>query len=225
MTKMVPHSKKQQPGQDLQQRVIRYMGDRAFNSLELLSPCGRCVGKQSSRGARTYIEAHLRYSQEYLDKSHLDTSDVDAFVELHIEQGPLLENEKKEVGIVTGIFGPSLVHVQFNGSGGHGGGMPMEFRSPPGLPPWICCVRDFMQSCPLRSFCRLTTALRCLQTGPGAFRNDPSLAAAEVALLADKAARSTGEPSTMTVACLDRLPTSRTLCPQAELSEPWQALR
>ena len=80
----------------------------------------------------TNFEAYLHYPQEYLDKSYLDTSNVDAFVELHIEQGPLLENEKKEVGIVTAIFGPSLVHVQFNGSGGHGGGMPMEFRPAPG---------------------------------------------------------------------------------------------
>ena len=66
--------------------------------------------------------------QEYLARSQLDTSSVEAYVELHIEQGPLLENEAKEVGIVTGIFGAALVHVQFNGSGGHGGGMPMEFR-------------------------------------------------------------------------------------------------
>lgn len=66
--------------------------------------------------------------QEYLIGSQLDTSSVEAYVELHIEQGPLLENEQKEVGIVTGIFGAALVHVQFNGSGGHGGGMPMESR-------------------------------------------------------------------------------------------------
>lgn len=68
--------------------------------------------------------------QDYIDKSKLDTSGVDAFVELHIEQGPLLEKEGKDVGVVTDIFGPAVVHVQFNGSGGHGGGMPMEFRCP-----------------------------------------------------------------------------------------------
>ena len=66
--------------------------------------------------------------QEYLRNSQLDTSKVEAYVELHIEQGPLLEKESKEVGVVTGIFGAAMVHVQFNGSGGHGGGMPMEFR-------------------------------------------------------------------------------------------------
>ena len=66
--------------------------------------------------------------QEYIKLSQLDTSNVEAYVELHIEQGPLLENEAKEVGVVTGIFGAAMVHVQFNGSGGHGGGMPMEFR-------------------------------------------------------------------------------------------------
>lgn len=70
----------------------------------------------------------LSILQEYLDKSVLDTGSIDTFVELHIEQGPLLENSKKQIGVVTGIFGPALLHVQFNGSGGHGGGMPMEFR-------------------------------------------------------------------------------------------------
>lgn len=70
----------------------------------------------------------FRAVQEFLDKSRLETSGIDAFLELHIEQGPLLENESKQIGIVTSIFGPALVHVQFNGSGGHGGGMPMEFR-------------------------------------------------------------------------------------------------
>lgn len=66
--------------------------------------------------------------QEYLDGSRLDHKTVDAYVELHIEQGPLLEAEKKDVGIVTHIFGPSLTHVIFNGSGGHAGGMPMAYR-------------------------------------------------------------------------------------------------
>ena len=63
-----------------------------------------------------------------MDKSKLDVDNVHAYVELHIEQGPLLEKGDKQVGVVTGILGPSVVHVQFNGSGGHGGGMPMEFR-------------------------------------------------------------------------------------------------
>lgn len=66
--------------------------------------------------------------QAYLDGSKLDASTVDSYVELHIEQGPLLEADNRDVGIVTHIFGPSLTHVIFNGSGGHAGGMPMAYR-------------------------------------------------------------------------------------------------
>ena len=86
--------------------------------------------------------------QEYLDKSVLDVENVHAYVELHIEQGPLLENDNKEVGVVTGILGPSVVHVQFNGSGGHGGGMPMEFRLSLFSSPFnqSCLLFDFLAS-------------------------------------------------------------------------------
>jgi hypothetical protein len=68
---------------------------------------------------RTVVE------QEYLASSQLETGKVEAYVELHIEQGPLLENGGQEVGIVTGIFGPALVHVQSDGSGGHGSVKPL----------------------------------------------------------------------------------------------------
>lgn len=63
-----------------------------------------------------------------MDGSKLDLKSIDSYVELHIEQGPLLEANDKDVGIVTHIFGPSLSHVVFNGSGGHAGGMPMANR-------------------------------------------------------------------------------------------------
>ena len=67
-------------------------------------------------------------AQEYLDGSRLNTDRVDSYVELHIEQGPLLEAGGRDVGVVTHIFGPSLTHVVLNGSGGHAGGMPMANR-------------------------------------------------------------------------------------------------
>ncbi len=49
-------------------------------------------------------------------------------MELHIEQGPALEAEGKQIGIVEAIMAPSLVRVEFSGRGGHGGGMPMSYR-------------------------------------------------------------------------------------------------
>jgi len=51
-----------------------------------------------------------------------------AFVELHIEQGPLLERKKIPLGIVTQIAAPASLRITIEGSGGHAGGMLMPDR-------------------------------------------------------------------------------------------------
>ena len=51
-----------------------------------------------------------------------------AFVELHIEQGPLLERENLPIGIVEMIAAPSTLRVQLTGVGGHAGAMLMPER-------------------------------------------------------------------------------------------------
>ena len=64
-------------------------------------------------------------TQEYADKALLkDPESIAAFVELHIEQGPHLEAEKKNIGIVEAIMAPALLRIEFTGRGGHGGGAP-----------------------------------------------------------------------------------------------------
>jgi len=52
----------------------------------------------------------------------------EAFVELHIEQGPLLEREQKQLGIVERIAAPASLRVVIEGSGGHAGGVLMPDR-------------------------------------------------------------------------------------------------
>jgi N-carbamoyl-L-amino-acid hydrolase len=51
-----------------------------------------------------------------------------AFVELHIEQGPLLERQRIPLGIVTKIAAPASLRVSIEGSGGHAGGVLMTDR-------------------------------------------------------------------------------------------------
>jgi ureidoglycolate amidohydrolase len=51
-----------------------------------------------------------------------------AFVELHIEQGPLLERQKVPLGIVTQIAAPASLKILIEGSGGHAGGVLMPDR-------------------------------------------------------------------------------------------------
>jgi ureidoglycolate amidohydrolase len=50
------------------------------------------------------------------------------FVELHIEQGPLLEQEGLDLGLVTHIAAPASVRVLIEGEGGHAGGKLMRGR-------------------------------------------------------------------------------------------------
>jgi ureidoglycolate amidohydrolase len=77
------------------------------------------------------------------------------FVELHIEQGPLLERSKLPLGIVTAIAAPAALRIFIEGDGGHAGAVLM----------------------------------------PG--RRDAFLAAAEIALAIESAAKSTGAIDTV----------------------------
>jgi ureidoglycolate amidohydrolase len=51
-----------------------------------------------------------------------------AFVELHIEQGGILERERIALGVVTHISAPASLRVSIEGSGGHAGGVLMPDR-------------------------------------------------------------------------------------------------
>ncbi|MHC0038455.1 M20 family metallo-hydrolase [Pseudoneobacillus sp. C159] len=52
-----------------------------------------------------------------------------AFFELHIEQGPVLENNQKKIGIVTGIAAPVRFLLKINGKASHSGTTPMAMRN------------------------------------------------------------------------------------------------
>src|SRR5205085_2830390 len=51
-----------------------------------------------------------------------------AFVELHIEQGPLLEQHSNDIGVVTAIAAPASLRISFEGEGGHAGAVLMPDR-------------------------------------------------------------------------------------------------
>lgn len=53
---------------------------------------------------------------------------IGAFLELHIEQGPVLESLDAPIGIVSGISGPLWLTVEMIGFAGHAGSVPMSMR-------------------------------------------------------------------------------------------------
>jgi allantoate deiminase len=55
-------------------------------------------------------------------------TDIDTFIELHIEQGPILEHEGVPVGVVKGIPGIRHYLVELVGRTDHAGGVPMDLR-------------------------------------------------------------------------------------------------
>ena len=66
--------------------------------------------------------------KESLESVALPKDFYSAFVELHIEQGPLLEKESIPIGVVQAIAGPSAYRVRITGEGGHAGAVLMPGR-------------------------------------------------------------------------------------------------
>jgi N-carbamoyl-L-amino-acid hydrolase len=74
------------------------------------------------------VLASLGISQKNLRGFARDPKSVKAYLELHIEQGPILEAIGKRIGLVTSIAAPSRFKVIFTGQADHSGTTPMEMR-------------------------------------------------------------------------------------------------
>lgn len=68
-----------------------------------------------------------------LESVRLAKNHYAAFLELHIEQGPILEQENTAIGIVEKIAAPSTLSVELTGVGGHAGTVLMPERHDAGL--------------------------------------------------------------------------------------------
>ena len=90
-----------------------------------------------------------------LSEVRLQKDCYSAFLELHIEQGPLLEQKGLDIGVVSAIAGPATLRIEIQGEGGHAGAVLMPQR------------------------------------------RDAFLAAAEIALAVEAAAKGTGAPDTV----------------------------
>lgn len=63
-----------------------------------------------------------------LEQLRLEPDAYHAFIELHIEQGPLLERKGIPIGVVTAIAAPATLHITLEGEGGHAGAVLMPER-------------------------------------------------------------------------------------------------
>ncbi len=65
---------------------------------------------------------------EKFNESEYPKGGIHCFLELHIEQGPVLESMNSPVGVVSGISGPLWLTVKLRGMAGHAGSVPMRMR-------------------------------------------------------------------------------------------------
>ncbi len=54
-----------------------------------------------------------------------------AYIELHIEQGPVLEAKQREIGVVEGVLGMVCYEISITGQSNHAGTTPMSMRKEP----------------------------------------------------------------------------------------------
>lgn len=74
------------------------------------------------------VMAAAGFDANALPQAAYQAKDVLAFVEVHIEQGPVLLDENLPVGVVTAISGASRFLVTATGLAGHAGTVPMDLR-------------------------------------------------------------------------------------------------
>jgi beta-ureidopropionase / N-carbamoyl-L-amino-acid hydrolase len=79
----------------------------------------------------TLIDAMSRQGLNAMDalESSRPANTLYAFVELHIEQGPVLDREDVNIGVVEGICGLRRWEVTLQGTANHAGTTPMEMRN------------------------------------------------------------------------------------------------
>ncbi|CAI0559197.1 unnamed protein product [Linum tenue] len=141
--------------------VLKRSGFRPKRSLEVILFTSEeptrfgisCLGSRLLAGSKVLAEAlkkttvdgqnisfvdAARYAgymkgEDDLSNVFLNSGNYSAFLELHIEQGPILEAEGLSIGIVTAIAAPASIKVDFEGNGGHAGAALMPNRNDAGL--------------------------------------------------------------------------------------------
>jgi N-carbamoyl-L-amino-acid hydrolase len=177
-------------------RVLQKLGFKPRRSIELVIFTSEeptrfgigCIGSRMMAGLLTPQQALALRDREgrslndwrgqagfagTLESVALPAGRFHQFVELHIEQGPLLEQEGIDLGLVTHIAAPASQRIVIEGEGGHAGGKLM-----PGRKDALAAAAELILS--LESVAKSTDALDTVGTVgvcevfPGAVNSIPS---------------------------------------------------
>ncbi|MEH6989990.1 M20 family metallo-hydrolase [Cytobacillus firmus] len=85
---------------------------------------------ENGKSFREVLTEYGSSAEECL-KAGKNRHEIETFVEVHIEQGKVLERENQPIGVVKGIAGPASLEITFTGEAGHAGNTPMTGRRDP----------------------------------------------------------------------------------------------
>jgi N-carbamoyl-L-amino-acid hydrolase len=103
-----------------------FLGSRAF--------AGQLSREEVEKGLTSFgrplkeLLAGTEFSQDSILQAHKERPEIEAYLELHIEQGATLETEDIPIGIVERIAGKTYRQCSFLGKADHGGTTPLELR-------------------------------------------------------------------------------------------------
>jgi allantoate deiminase len=85
------------------------------------------LGSRAMLGLLTKKDLQI-IREKGIEKAHRPHGELLAYLEAHIEQGPVLQAKRRPVGVVTAIAGQSRLRATFLGRAGHAGTTPMRMR-------------------------------------------------------------------------------------------------
>jgi ureidoglycolate amidohydrolase len=104
---------------------IGCLGSRLLSGILSADAAGRLTDREGESMDEVRRKAGLNGN---LQDVKLPIGYYKGFVELHIEQGPLLERAQTSLGIVKSIAAPASLRISIEGAGGHAGGVLMPDR-------------------------------------------------------------------------------------------------
>jgi allantoate deiminase len=117
--------------------VLAFGDEEGSRFPSTLSTSAACVGAfdpvtlaLTDRDGVTYADALRAYGKDanLIGQAAYSPAEAAGYVEVHIEQGPVLEKANEPLGIVTGIVGQNRMRVTVTGEAGHAGTTPMDLR-------------------------------------------------------------------------------------------------
>ncbi|WP_017446480.1 allantoate amidohydrolase [Gayadomonas joobiniege] len=156
---------------------------------------------------------HFGCAPDQVKLAQINSNDLMAYLEVHIEQGPVLEANELSLGIVTAIAGAKRANITFTGHSAHAGTTPMNLRQDAvsGASEFIYTTEQYVKTLKNQE----VATIGQVQAYPGA----TNVVAGSVKISLDARAQNQDDLDALT----DNLQSlAKTICQQRNLNFDWQ---